>query len=188
MGDGEVPHDDVTGPAVADPGRDALRSSPPSAPVRHRPWSTVLLGLHTIFVAAGAALLAMGVAAYLKDARAPSPEDGGPPEAWGAVIGAYACLMGVVVVIPTSLLARSAWRGRRAADQGSPGQLRRVATITLVIAGIAVILCLVSGDLQASALGLVLAGPYAASAITVLVALRSPRGRSTAPPVDDTTR
>lgn len=193
MDDGRgAPRDDVAVPGTDVPvgsgagaawGRDV-----PRPPVRHRPWSAVLLVLHAIAAVFGAAVLAIGVYAFVGDLRAPSPEEGGSPDAWGVFLGVLFGVAGVGVLVPATTLGILTGRGRRAADQGSPGTLRGVAISTLVLAGIAFMLCLTAGDPGMPLVWLVLAGPFVVAAIVLLARMRSPHAQPTARPIGENDR
>lgn len=164
-------HGPAGGPGV--PGRSAgavdgswtLAVAAP--PVRHRPWSTVLLALHVIAVVGGALALVGGGAMLAISATAPEPTDG-INEPWGIVIGAILAAFGAVVLVAAGILTMATVRGRRAADVGRAGTLRGVSIAALVLAGLGPFGSLTSGDMSTFVVLLVPAGIYALPAIRIL--------------------
>lgn len=142
-------------------------------PVRHRPWSTVLLVVHVVGLVVGVGAVVGGVAiAVAAGTQTPDPTDG-IYEPWGLVIGGVLAVLGVVALLAAgALTALTAW-GRRAADTGRPGPLRGLAIAVVVLAGLGWAGSLAAGDLLSLMVWSVLGGLYALLGFLVLRATGS---------------
>lgn len=145
-------------------------------PVRHRPWSTLLLVVHWFAVIGGGLLIGLAVVAFVAQATAPPLEPGESGEAWGIAIGMIAGTVGLLVFLPSLTLLVTTTRGRRAADQGRAGTLRTAAVATVVLGGLAMVASALSSGstrhIEDAVVPLVLAALYTAPAIGVLAAAR----------------
>lgn len=151
------------------------RVDAPGVPVTHRPWSTLLLVVHSLGVVAGTLVALGGVVIFTIAATAEPPRDTGINEPWGLVIGAVMAIVGVAMLVASIPLTVLSVRGRRAADHGSPGMLHGVAIAVVAIGGIGVLGQLATGDLVISLFGLVLWGLYALLGFLVLRSTRTMR-------------
>ena len=146
-------------------------------PVRHLPWSTVLLVVHVIGLVAGGVALAGGIAiAVVAATRSPDPADG-IYEPWGIVVGGVLAVVGFVALVAAAgLTALTVW-ARRAADTGRSGPVRGLAITVAVLAGLGWLGALSAGDPQSLMVWSVLGGLYALPGLLVLRAT-SPDRRS----------
>jgi hypothetical protein len=180
-------HAGQTGPPAApESPQDVLLHAPGDAYVPlvpHRPWSTVLLVVHTLGVVVGA-LFALGGVVIFTIAASVTPPDDGRYEAWGVVIGtsmalatgvalgafvAVAAVVTLGVSIPLTVLSV---RGRRAADSGRPGMLHGVAIAAVALGGVGALGQVLTGEPVLSLLGLLFWGMYALLGIAVLRSTR----------------
>lgn len=149
----------------------------PSTP--HRPWSTVLLVFHTLGVVCAAAVIAGSGVLLVVTAAAPAPEDGGINEPWALVIAPILALVGMAALGIAYLFRRLTVRGRREADEGRPGLLRRCAVASMVLGTLATLMALglvwSARDTRVISLILVIGGLYLASAALTMVAARRVR-------------
>lgn len=109
---------------------------PPLPSVPHRPWSTVLLVIHSLGLVVGILALGLGAVAYISIYNAPPPDPGEAGESWGAFIGMFFGIGGLVIGLPSATLTRLCVVGRRNADDGRPQVLRSVGVFALVFAGL----------------------------------------------------
>ena len=106
--------------------------APTGPPVPHRPWSTILLVLHTLALIAAVLALGIAVLAFVANAR-PAPEGSiDLAFAVGLVFG----VAGLVVCVSVGFLRRMTVAGRREADQGRARAIRNAGATTILVAGL----------------------------------------------------
>lgn len=152
---------------------DAQPDSPALPPDRvpHRPWSTILLVIHVLGLAAGILALGFGVAFVVAAAIERSDPDG-INEPWGLVIGMLLMVGGGAVGVIAGIVTKLTVAGRREAEQGRPGGLRTVAIVVLAFAGVWCV-----ATLNGFSVWFVFGGLYALPAVFLLRATRSSTDR-----------
>lgn len=167
------------GPEVAYPSDEPSTTQPPTGPetrvsVRHRPWSTLLLALHWVGVAAAAALLVLGVVLVIMHVvTMASIEDGEFYEPWGLVIAGVAGTIGGVVLAAMVPLAVATARGRRRADEGQPRSLFGAAVAGSAVVTLAVLLSGLGGGPASMLVVGTLCAPYLVVAVGTAMVTRA---------------
>lgn len=109
------------------------------AGVDHRPWSTMLLAAHWLVVLLGLVGLVGGLVMVGADMADRTDSWDGFLAFVGMVLGGASAVAGIVA----ALLLTTTVRGRRRSDAGDHATLRSVATTSVVLGGLVVLVMLV---------------------------------------------
>ena len=140
------------------------RSASTAPPVPHRPWSTILLVVHTLALTVGVLAMGFGVLLLAAGSRESSQGSMNLAPAFGMVFG----IGGLLVGVPLGVLRRMTVVGRREAEDGRSRPIRNAAAATVVFTGIGAVYSL-NFSFEP---GLLLFGLYALPAVLLLQATR----------------
>ncbi len=143
-----------------------------AAPVRHRPWSTLLLSVHLVGLAAGTVVLGYGAWAVVRVSTT-APADRGPWDGLGALL---LLLVGACVLVLAVPLLVMTVQGRGYADVGHRAPLFSLAAHATCLGTLAAVVALQQLE-RGGLAALPVVGAYTLCALRVLVVTRVPRRR-----------
>lgn len=146
---------------------------PAAAP--HRPWSTLLLALDWLGVVVAVLPVPLAVAAVVQHLHVVRTlEEGVLYEPLHLFFVAVAVVVGLVALgalVPLLVVTTAA---RRRADAGDPRPLHRASVASAAVAGAAVVLTALGGDLAGVLLVAVVCAPYLLAAVVTAARTRTP--------------